>query len=34
MAIVCISKDGYRELSEDEIRKKATKLGIDYPKSR
>jgi proteasome beta subunit len=34
MAIVCINKDGYRELSEEEIRKKATKLGIDYPKAR
>jgi len=34
MAIISISKDGYREFSEDEIRKKATKLGIDYPKNR
>ena len=34
MAIICISKDGYRELGEDEVRKRATKLGIDYPKPR
>jgi proteasome beta subunit len=34
MAIVCISKDGYKELAEEDVRKKATKLGIDYPKTR
>lgn len=34
MAIVCISKDGYKELAEEDVRKKATKLGIDYPKAR
>ena len=34
MAIVCISKEGYKELTEDEMRKRATKLGIDYPKPR
>lgn len=34
MAIICISDEGYKELSEDEIRKRATKLGIDYPKPR
>ncbi|MEM0449519.1 MAG: archaeal proteasome endopeptidase complex subunit beta [Methanomassiliicoccales archaeon] len=30
--IVCITKDGYKELTEEEIRKRAIKLGIDYPK--
>jgi len=34
MAIITISKDGYKEFSEEEVRKKATKLGIDYPKAR
>jgi len=34
MAIVCISKDGYKEMSEEDVRKRATKLGIDYPKPR
>ena len=34
MAITCISDEGYKELSEDDIRERATKLGIDYPKPR
>ena len=34
MAIICISDEGYKELSEDDIRERATKLGIDYPKPR
>jgi proteasome beta subunit len=33
MAIISISKDGFKELPEDEVRKRATKLGIDYPKA-
>jgi proteasome beta subunit len=34
MAIIIITKDGYKELNDDELRKKATKLGLDYPKAR
>jgi proteasome beta subunit len=34
MAIVVITEDGYNELTEDEVRKKAVKLGIDYPKAK
>jgi proteasome beta subunit len=34
MAIVSITKEGFKELSEDEIRERATKLGIDYPRAR
>jgi proteasome beta subunit len=34
MAIIMIAKDGFKELAEDDVRKRATKLGIDYPKTR
>ncbi|MDD1770291.1 MAG: archaeal proteasome endopeptidase complex subunit beta [Methanomassiliicoccales archaeon] len=34
MAIICITDDGYKELTDDEIRKRAVKLGIDYPKAK
>jgi len=34
MAIICITEDGYKELTDDEIRKRAVKLGIDYPKAK
>lgn len=34
MAVTIISKDGYKELTDDELRKKASKLGLDYPKAR
>ena len=34
MAIICISDSGFRELTDDEVRKRAVKLGIDYPKAR
>jgi proteasome beta subunit len=33
MAIIAISKDGFKELLEEDVRKRATKLGIDYPKA-
>ncbi len=34
MAIVCISDEGYKEMTDDELRKKAGKMGLDYPKAR
>jgi proteasome beta subunit len=34
MTVVVITKDGYKELTDDELRKKAAKLGLDYPKAR
>ena len=34
MAIISITEDGYQELAEDDVRKRAVKLGIDYPKAK
>jgi proteasome beta subunit len=34
MAIITISKDGYVEVPDDDVRKRATKLGIEVPRTR
>jgi hypothetical protein len=32
MAIITITKDGYVEVSDDEISKRASRMGINVPK--